>query len=63
MKIDTVYASSIEVPLKIEPMKDPTCLRTEYFVPSLRWTGQMVPDGWLLPKIVLIHGLWQIWVL
>ena len=63
MKIDTVYASSIEVPLKIEPMKDPTCLRTEYFVPSLRWTEQMVPDGWLLPKIVLIHGLWQIWVL
>ena len=39
MKIDTVYASSIEVPLKIEPMKDPTCLRTEYFVPSFAVDG------------------------
>ena len=39
IKIDTVYASSIEVPLKIEPMKDPTCLRTEYFVPSFAVDG------------------------
>ena len=63
MKIDTVYASSIEVPLKIEPMKDPTCLRTEYFVPSFAVDGANGSRWMLLPKIVLIHGLWQIWVL
>ena len=39
INIDTVYASSIDVPLKIEPMKDPTCLRTEYFVPSFAVDG------------------------
>ena len=63
MKIDTVYASSIEVPLKIEPMKTRHVCGQNILFLLLRWTEQMVPDGWLLPKIVLIHGLWQIWVL
>ena len=34
LKTDTVYASSISAPLNIEPMKDPSCRRTEYFIPG-----------------------------
>lgn len=34
IKIDTIYASSTKVPLHIKPMKDPSCRRTEYFVPA-----------------------------
>lgn len=34
LSIDTVYASSVACPLKIEPMKDKLCQRTEYFIPS-----------------------------
>lgn len=34
LSIDTVYTSSVASPLKIEPMKDKLCQRTEYFIPS-----------------------------
>lgn len=34
LAVDTVYASSMASPLKIEPMKDKLFKRTEYFVPS-----------------------------
>ena len=39
LKTDTVYASSISAPLNIEPMKDPSCRRTEYFIPAFAIDG------------------------
>lgn len=39
LKIDTVWASSVAEPLRIKPMKDSLCHRTEYFVPAFAIDG------------------------
>ena len=39
LKIDTVWASSTAEPLRIRPMKDSLCRRTEYFVPTFAIDG------------------------
>lgn len=39
LRIDSVYASSTAGPLSVEPMKDPTCRRTEHFVPAFAADG------------------------
>lgn len=37
--VDTIYASSVAKPMKIKPMKDAACQRTEYFVPAFATDG------------------------
>ena len=39
LKVDTVWASSTAEPLRIRPMKDSLCRRTEYFVPTFAIDG------------------------
>ena len=39
LPIDSLYASSTADPLFVEPMKDPTCRRTEHFVPAFAADG------------------------
>ena len=39
LKVDTVWASSMAEPLRIRPMKDSLCRRTEYFVPTFAIDG------------------------
>lgn len=37
--VDTIYASSVAKPMRIKPMKDAACQRTEYFVPAFATDG------------------------
>lgn len=39
LPIDSIYASSVSEPMKIEPMSDTLCRRTEYFVPTFAVDG------------------------
>ena len=39
LRIDTVWASSVAEPLRIRPIKDSLCCRTEYFVPAFAIDG------------------------
>lgn len=60
LDIDSVYASSVSLPLAIKPIKDTLCRRTEYFVPDFvidgsngsRWMADPADtDAWIVADL------------